>query len=504
MEERLQRRKLDALKRGVHRVDGETIPVAAHVVGIGKAGAGVICAMLRQLQPGATKFTALAIDLRDHDFAELRDLAAAIPSDRAEVTILPLEVPGRERLLDVLAKYQDFLTLEYPRHRWNPAYEPWLAQDVELPQAGGHFQRAVAKGIFGYALYNQPRTLEAKLREFAESVDAARGQAVVAIVFGMGGGTGGGIAVDLARHLSNRMFGRRVLVAGIGIAPCDGDLPEHRGSHLFPLLNELDCLADEEKNQGIVMSCGELFRNPFTAGFIMVPQQHVWASTQSLPDTHRRVDAEIGSLLTARNGANFWELLRMLNWVAAPSTQHSAARTPWGLKWLHLFGFADAAGEPIAVGSKLPQQLGILPGYRPEFIEVRVEDTVDAAAAAEGLDEAFHPEVPPQLVGGGRAGSVQFILPRLSKSDLRMFSEVRALYDFESPASKLAAHSLLLEQGVLLSEPSTQLDGMAGASLWGGNSWVAVPLAGLRGYEPQAVVQEPALRQWQPDRAARA
>ena len=37
----------------------------------------------------------------------------------------------------------------------------------------------------------------------------------------------------------------------------------------------------------------------------------------------------------------------------------------------------------------------------------------------------------------------------------------------------------------MLSEPSTQLDGMAGASLFGGSGWVAVPLAALRG-EAQA------------------
>jgi hypothetical protein len=40
---------------------------------------------------------------------------------------------------------------------------------------------------------------------------------------------------------------------------------------------------------------------------------------------------------------------------------------------------------------------------------------------------------------------------------------------------------LLLDQGIMLCEPSTQLDGMAGASLGGGNSWIAVPLSDIRG-----------------------
>jgi hypothetical protein len=43
------------------------------------------------------------------------------------------------------------------------------------------------------------------------------------------------------------------------------------------------------------------------------------------------------------------------------------------------------------------------------------------------------------------------------------------------------SYSMLLEQGVLLSERSTRLEGMAGASLGAGSSWVAVPFDALRG-----------------------
>jgi hypothetical protein len=71
-----------------------------------------------------------------------------------------------------------------------------------------------------------------------------------------------------------------VLVAGIGIAPCEGDQRTHTGPRLFSVLSELDILGDERKNHGVVMSCGDLFRNPFTAGFIMIPQQHIWQATQ--------------------------------------------------------------------------------------------------------------------------------------------------------------------------------------------------------------------------------
>ncbi len=484
VEERLKRRKLDALKRGVHRVTGaEALPIGTHVVGIGKAGAGVIMETLRRLEPGAPKLMALAVDIGDADLGELRTLADTISVDRAEVLVVTLEVPSANALQDGIQLYPDFLTLEYPLHQHANLSSAWLPPTVDLPGPGGHFRRAIAKAIYGLAYYEGARPMERALRRFAAGVDDARAQSMVAIVFGMGGGTGAGIAPDLARHLSNRVFGRRILVAGIGIAPCDGDTPGHRGAALFPLLNELDCLGDEAKNRGVVASCGELFRNPFTAGFIMVPQQPAWEASASLVEANSRASQQIASLLTRRAGANAWELLRLLNWVAAPSTQHSAARTPWGSRWVHVLGFADTA-TPIGPG--LRAQLGLLASYKPEFVEMRVADADAASETAAALEAALSPEVPPHVVGGGEPGIVQFILPCVSKTDLALFFHARDAYGDEPMADRMLDHALLLDQGVLLSERSTQLQDMAGASLPGGEAWVAVPYADLCGDVPAA------------------
>ena len=394
---------------------------------------------------------------------------------------MSLDVPDRDDLLAALETYPEYLSLEYPRHRNNPHYQPWLDASAPLPKAGGHFSRAVAKAIYGQAYYGAPRVLHEALVAFAAAVDAVPSHAMVAVIFGMGGGTGSGIVVDLVRHLSNRCFGRRVLIAGIGIAPCDGDASDHRGPGLYPLLNELDIMGDEDKNAGVVQSCGELFRNPFTAGFIIVPQQQVWLATHDLDETHRRGSREIASLLTASGGTHLWELLRLLNWVAAPSTQHSAARTPWGARWIHMFGYADAAGGGVAIGDDLLQRLGLLPGYNPEFVELRVASLADAdvAAVTADLQQALRPDVPPTVVEGAPPGSVQFVLPCISKASLQAFTGWRQAYESQAQARKLLDHSLLLEQGILLSAPSTRIAGMAGASLWGGDAWVAVPMAGL-------------------------
>lgn len=484
MAEKLQRRKLDALRRGVHRLSqAEPQAIATHVVGIGAAGAGAIAEVLRALDPDAPKLRALAIAVGDQDLAELRTLAAGISAERAEVVSVALDVPDRDDLFDVLRRYPEFLQLEYPRYTGGAGYRPWLQPDVALPGPDGATRRAVAKAIYGRAYYSGSRGLEKTLRTFMAGVDAANVQAVVAVVFALADPAGSGIAVDLARHLSNGMFGRRALIAGIGIAPCDGDPGGQAGAHLFPVLNELDCLGDEDKNKGVVQSCGDLFKNPFTAGFIMVPQQHVWESTKDLALTRRRVEKELAALLVARGGANIWEMLRLLNWVAAPSTQHSAARTPWGPQWIHMLGFADDGPGALAVGPDFRARLGLLPSHTPEYLEVRVADPAAAAAAGltDALGQAFAPAVAPQLVEGGRPGSVQLILPRIAKTDLAWFAKARAAYDAAPEAERLLDHAMLLEQGLMLSEPSTRLQGMAGAGLAGGDRWVAVPLAALRG-----------------------
>lgn len=487
-EAKLQQRKLDALRRGIHRItDAAALPYSVHVVGLGATGCSAVERILSDapddlLGNEGARLTALTIDVGDACTDTLAPLAARFPENRIQVESLVLDVPPPDVLLDSLGRYRDFLQLEAPLMHRDPDYRPWVDQEAAHAAPGKPVSRALAKAVYGRAYYDGERPAAAALRRFAASLDAAPGDAVVCIVFGMGESIGSGMAVDVARHLSNAILGRRVLVTGIGIAPCDGDPPEHTGASLFALLNEIDCLGDEDKNRGVVLSCGDQYRNPFTAGFLLVPQQPVWAATGDLAAAQDRVLREIASLLTLRNGANLWEMLRLLNWVAAPSTQHSAARTPWGTRWIHVLGYADADG-PMAPGPRLAENLGLLAGYVPEFVEVRVADPEAAGVVevAAELEKALLPEVAPVMVGGGAAGSVQFVLPRVGKTDLALFGRARDAYGDAGEEERRLGHSLLLERGIVLSEPSTRLDGMAGAGLFGGSGWIAVPLAALRG-----------------------
>lgn len=484
-EAKLQQRKLDALERGVHRIaDVAALPFGVHLIGVGGAGARVVEQFLRDapadlLDVPGSRLTALAVDIGEQDLGAVRALAGHFDSGRAQVEALSLALPEAGMLQQTLSSYRDFLKLEYPMYHPNPDAGAWLPAQAATAQVGEPLSRALAKAAYGRAYYHGDRPMASALKRFARSVEATRGDAVVCLVFGLAGGTGSGIALDLARHLSNGVFGRRILVTGIGIAPHADEALADGGAALFPVLAELDALCDEGKNRGVTLSCGDLYKNPFTAGFVVVPQP----SGADVAPTRAAVNAELATLLQHRRGANLWEALRLLNWVAAPSTQHSAARTPWGARWIHLFGCGSLNTAPV--GIDVPTALGLLPGYAPEFIELRHADAEEPGATARAwaaaLDAALQPEVPTHLVPGAPSGTVQFLLPRLAKTDLALFARARDAYDALPVAERLAVHSLLLEQGVLLCEPSRRLEGMAGASLGDGGHWVAVPMHALRG-----------------------
>ena len=492
MEERLARRKIDALKRGIHRIGEEqTMPFSVHVIGLGRAGANVVAQVLKDapddfLDDEESRFTALAIDIGDQDLGEVRAAAGRFPAEKSQVETLALEVPSRKELFASLRRYREFLKLEFPRYYWNPNYEPWLPSNTTLPEAGESFSRSCAKAIYGKAYYDGEREMEAALRRFAASVDSTSAQSVVCVVFGLGGGTGSGMMVDLTRHLSNVCFGRRNLVVGIGIAPCEGDSEARRGSHLFPVLNELDCMGDNAKNEGVITVWGDLYRNPFTGGFMTVPQEHIWQATEDLNATHDRVNRELASFMTRGGGTDLWETLRLLNWVGAPPTQHAAARTQYGSKWAHVLSFTDI-GDGAEGAKGLPERLGIRASYKPEFIEVRAKNPKDkkVGAVAKALGAAFSTVAEPEVAESADASeeSVQFILPCISKSDLDLFFESREVYDTLDWEGKLADHSWLVDLGVMLCEPAIRFDGMAGECLWGCACWVVVPYEEIRGPE---------------------
>lgn len=482
-EAKLQQRKLDALARGIHRIkDATSLPFGIHLVGVGGEGARVIEAFLREapkdlLDTPGSRFTGLAVDIGDKDLEKIRAAAASLPGDKSQVETVSLEMPAMDDLRASLSRYPEFLKLEYPLYHENADSAAWLPPDTPLRDEDGTVPRAVSKAVYGRAYYDGNRPMLAALKRFARSVEATGGDSIVCVVFGLGDSTGSGIAMDIARHVSSRMFGRRMLVTGIGIAPHPEEMTASRAAQLHTVFSELDVLCDDTKNKYIELSCGDLYKNPFTAGFVVVPP----IKSKSARQSHEEVNQRLAVLFAERHGANLWEALRLLNWVGAPSTQHSAARTPWGARWVHMFGFGDSDNVPDQ--NALREELGIQGDYRPEFLELRMSEDAGenfAGAWTDALDTALSPEVRVSRVTGASDKTVQYLLPRMAVSDLSVSYQAQKAYDAETPERRRAHHALLLDQGLILCEPSEMFDGMAGANFGEGKQWIAVPMHAIR------------------------
>ncbi|MBE3552214.1 MAG: hypothetical protein IMX06_05025 [Kyrpidia tusciae] len=516
-----------------HSASGNQSPHCLHVVGIGRTGAGFVDSMLREgeiedlLEDPRARFTALAIDIGDQDMVRARDYAKGflerleernIPRDRAHIRTVSLDVPGKDELFRSLQRYQEFLKLEYPRYYWNPNYQPWLPTDIEMPGPGEHFPRALAKAVYGKYYYDEPRLLKRELEDFVRSVDQTRLPSMVLVCFSLGGGTGSGMAVDLARHLSTVLLGRRVPVIGVGVLPCSGDDEIYRGANLFASLNEVDCMLDDEKNKGVTEVWGDLYANPFTGGFFITNMEHVWQRLSRYTDTGVPMVRQ-GLRLQVTNkfvadafvrfaahdaGRTLFKALRPCGFTGAPhETISSKARNftlYYPAKLTHP-GAQVLPGEPLAKWRKIlsnwldhaHEWSGLVDGFKTDYAECHVHSV--RSMWNEALDRKLEETVNKYLLGPEEAtvrtfhyeffdyltNYVDILLPGLAKTDLRLFWESREQYDNATWQKKLMDHSWLLDVGVLLSEPSNHVEGMAGESLWGGDSWVAVPYDQLRG-----------------------
>ncbi len=122
-----------------HSATGAQAPHCIHAIGIGKTGAYMVEALLRtgeiedMLEDPRARFTGLAIDIGEQDMHELKEYASGfdgrlaergIPTERAQVRTVALDVPERKDLMTSLNRWREYLKMEYPRYYWNPNYEP--------------------------------------------------------------------------------------------------------------------------------------------------------------------------------------------------------------------------------------------------------------------------------------------------------------------------------------------------------------------------------------------
>jgi hypothetical protein len=519
-----------------HSATGAQAPHCIHAIGIGKTGAYMVEALLRtgeiedMLEDPRARFTALSIDIGDQDQHELKEYAAGfdqrlasrgIPLDRHQVRTVSLDVPERADLMTSLNRWREFLKMEYPRYYWNPNYEPWLPSDTEMPKAGDSIPRAISKAIYGHYYYgDEEKSLEKELDDFVTSINNTKLPSIVLVFFSMAGGTGSGIVVDLARHLSNVKLGRRIPVIGVAAMPFSGDEERAGGTAaLFPTINEIDCMLDDAKNQGVMAVWGDLYKNPFTGGFFALPQEHSWQRLGSYTQTgkpairdalrkgvtRKFINDSFTRFVVQDYGRLLFKMLRPAGFTGAPHERNISGDRTWTIfdaaKFTHP-GVEVLPGEPRSkwreVVSKwidyIPQWSGLKEGFKTDYIEAHT------VAPRELWNETLQKKLESTLGGyllDGEDGTLNtsvgeffdeltaysnIIIPGVAKTDFTSFYEARDAYDaIESWDEKLLMHSWLLDLGVMLSEQSIRFDGMAGECIWGCACWVVVPHDAIRG-----------------------
>jgi hypothetical protein len=517
-----------------HSATGVQSPHCMHVVGIGRTGAVYVEALLRTgevedhlADPRAT-FAALVVDIGDQDMEIVRDYAASfvkrlesrgIPADRFQFQSVALPVPSKEEFFEGLNRTREFLKLEYPRYYWNPNFESYVPHSYKMPEAGGHIPRIVAKGIYANAYYAGERPMDKALRNFVQKIDDATLPSMVTVCFSMAGGTGSGMVVDLARHLSNVKLGRRIPVIGVGQLPHSGD-PEiyQNNPGLYTTLNEIDCMLDDEKNAGVTAVWGDLYRSPFTGGFFLVNPEQSWQRLTAYTTTgeqhirhgfketvtNRFVADSFMRFAVVDNGRDLFRALRPSGMTGAPHETVSSKSRSWTL-----FDVAKLTHPGVQV----------LPGEAPSKWDSVITQWIDFTPKYSGLKEGFKTDYAEAFVYGSRnmghedmnkafkkmlaknymldsestlqifnheffdalTSYANIILPGVAKTDLIAFWESQKNYDQLSWEEKLLEHAWLIDIGPMLSEPAIRFEGMAGECIWGCACWVVVPYDQLRG-----------------------
>lgn len=517
-----------------HSGTGTQSPHCIHAIGIGRTGAIYIEALLRTgeiedalADPRAT-FAAMVVDIGDQDLSVVTDYAntfkqrlvsRGISPDRFNFQAVALPVPERQEFFEGLNRTREFLKLEYPRYYWNPNFESYVSHKYQMPEAGSHFPRLVAKGIYANAYYAGERPMDRALRSFAETVDNAGLPSIVLVAFNMAGGTGSGMVVDLARHLSNVKLGRRIPVIGVGQLSSSGDEGGvHNNAGQYCALNEIDCMLDDDKNGGVIAVWGDLYRNPFTAGFLLVNPEHSWQRLTSYTNSgEKEVRQGFRQMVTSRfvadsvmrfavmdYGRVMFRALRPAGFTGSPHEALSAKARNWTLFDVVKLTHPGVQVLPGESGSKwqsviaqwvdfIPKYSGLRQGFQTDYAEVHVHASRDMGA--ENIDKGIKELVEKNYLLDGESTYQSYtheffdtltsyanvLLPGVAKTDLDAFWGSRDNYDKLDWESKLHEHAWLIDIGPMLSEPAIRFEGLAGECIWGCACWVIVPYDAVRG-----------------------
>ena len=400
-----------------------------HAIGIGRTGAAHIEALLRTgeiedlLATPGTAFAALLIDIGDDDVQVPDDYARSmkarlksrgIPEERFHYESVSLAVPDKA----ALGK---------------------LGKDATLPKAGEHIPRAVAKAIFTLNSAAGSGSLDAALQRFAKHAATSSLPSTTLISYGLAGGTGSGMAVDLASLVKGKLPASVQLV-GVGQLSHSGDGDYFNSAAQYQAIEAVDAaLASSDAN-------------PFS-GFFVVASEQSWQRLTAYTSTGlKEVRQRFKQMVTNRFVADSF-----MRFAVSDGASHLLRASQQGRGKCTLFDVAKLSHPGVQVlpgeaGSKwdavlqqwigfVPQYSGLSDSFKTDYAEVHVHASRNMQV--EKIEDALKEVVSSHYLKGASTSYHSFrneffdvltaygnvILPGASKSDLSAYALSKASFD---------------------------------------------------------------------------
>jgi len=397
-----------------------------HAVGIGRTGAAHIEALLRTgevedllANPG-TAFAALLIDVGDDD--------VQVPNDYAR----SLKARLRSRGIPEARFHYESVALTVPD-------AAVLPKGAALPQAGEHIPRAVAKAIFTANAAVGSGLLDGALQRFADHVATSELPSTVFVAYGLAGGTGSGMAVDLAQQLQRKLKGGAQLV-GVGQLSHSGDGAYFNSGAQYQAIDAVDAALTSDSN-------------PFTGGYFVVASEQSWQRLSAYTSTGlKEVRQRFKQMVTNRFVADSF-----MRFAVSDGCEHLLRALAQGRGKCTLFDVAKLSHPGVQVlpgeaGSKwdavlqqwigfVPQYSGLSAGFKTDYAEVHVHASRDMQV--DMIEAGLKDVVASHYLTNGSASYHSFrneffdvltaygnvILPGAMKNDLAAYAASKASFD---------------------------------------------------------------------------
>jgi len=310
-----------------------------HIIGLGGTGTNIIQSIIESERFLSTISSEdlhqafLAIDIADGDIESLQEaykrlgqkmMSRGIPLDRIWLKTVKIRFSTPDALFEFINRYDKILSSEGV---YIENFRPWVHSAMTIPPLAGGVgrQRALSKAIYllNYYYYEE---LSGIIASFKDRVLTSRYTPIVTIVFGLGGGTGGGIVLDFARHLRAKL-GTAVPIMGIAVLPSSADDYLARGPAPYTALLEVELLMNNDLNQKVTEIYGSIYRNPFNA-FFFIALEPVYNTKNNLIEAKKELDEMLSEILNLLSRFDLADLMSRIG-----------TNNIFGPNWVHTMGY---------------------------------------------------------------------------------------------------------------------------------------------------------------------